>query len=109
MGICCPSIFPQPSYSPSSSFFPPFAPPAAVWPHPQAVLDTNEADDQKQTVWSPALVFVISLSEGWSRRSESLVGVAIVVRACLESMVEFEENEGYHVGNDVYLPGAFIL
>jgi hypothetical protein len=66
--------------------------------------DTSEEDDQKQTLRLSALEFMLSLSEAKPSMVKKVPGwVVIMVRACLEAMGEFEEDEGSGSGLEAWL------
>jgi importin-5 len=99
-------VFPPPSPNPSS---PPSSPPSAS-PASSASAnshddrDTNEEDDQKQTLRLSALEFMLSLSEAKQSMVKKVPGwVEIMVRACLEAMGEFEEDEGAGTSLEAWL------
>jgi len=99
-------VFPPPSPNPSSpTASPPSASPLpSASPHLQGEADTSEEDDQKQTLRLSALEFMLSLSEAKQSMVKKVSGwVEIMVRACLEAMGEFEEEEGSGSGLDAWL------
>lgn len=99
-------VFPPPSTNPSSPPPSPLSTSAAssASPQPQGDQDTGEDDDQKQTLRLSTLEFMLSLSEAKPSMVKKVPGwVEIMVRACLEAMGEFEEDEGTGSGLDAWL------
>jgi hypothetical protein len=67
-------------------------------------MDISEEDDQKQTLRLSALEFMLSLSEAKASMIKKVPGwIVIIVRACLEAMGEFEEDEGSGSRLEVWL------
>lgn len=99
-------VFPPPSQNPST---PPATPPStspatSTSPHLQDERDTGEEEDQKQTLRLSALEFMLSLSEAKPTMVKKVPGwVEIMVRACLEAMGEFDEDEGSGSGLEAWL------
>jgi importin-5 len=99
-------VFPPTSSNPSSpSASPPSASPApTASAHLHGDQDASEEDDQKQTLRLSALEFMLSLSEARASMVRKVPGwVEIMVRACLEAMGEFEEDEGAGSSLDAWL------
>jgi hypothetical protein len=98
-------VFPPPSSDTSSPSTPPSESPApSASPHLRDDQDISEEEDQKQTLRLSALEFMLSLSEAKPSMVKKVPGwVEIMIRACLEAMGEFEEDEGTGSGLNAWL------
>ena len=100
-------VFPPPSESSQSTSSSPSSPgPSNSHPN-QSSTEDNEKDDERDersTLRLSALEFMISLSEAGPNMVRKVPGwTDVIVRACLEGMGEFDEDETEISGLEVWL------
>lgn len=97
-------LFPPPSESTSSS--PSSAGPSNLNSNQNSIEDNEKDDerDERSTLRLSALEFMISLSEAGPNMVRKVPGwTDIIVRACLEGMGEFDEDETEMSGLEIWL------
>ena len=101
-------VFPPPSESSQSaaSSSPSSAGPSNLHSNQDSIEDNDKDDerDERSTLRLSALEFMISLSEAGPNMVRKVPGwTDIIVRACLEGMGEFDEDETEMSGLEIWL------